>query len=64
MKLYSLVHDHCNHKSGYMVQWCDSLLSEAGWSWHRTYSGALRSQAVNGGSIYRILSNDHTERVS
>lgn len=60
----SLVHDHCSHKTGYIVQWHDTEEKPGGWTWHRTVDGALRSQHENGGHIFKILSDDYSVRVA
>lgn len=63
-KINSLVHDHCSRNSGYLVQWNDTEARICGWTWHRTFAGALKSQSINGGEVYRITSNDSTVKVA
>ena len=63
MKIRDIIHDYCSYKSGYMVQWNDTDYRQAGWTWHKTFNGALKSKEKNGGSIYKILGEDFTKKV-
>ena len=61
-QVHNLTSTRPTHHTGFLVQW-DWQGSTMG-TYHRTLAGALKSHAAQPQStVYRILSDDHTERV-
>ena len=59
------------HKTGYLYQYSGGLTETEEAllpveSWHRTFAGAQAAKTANSerGEIHRILSDDHSERIS
>lgn len=54
------------HKTGYLYQDNGSLCRAPSESWHRTFRGALKAKERNdnNGYVYKLLSDDQSERVA
>lgn len=58
---HNLTYDPISRKSGYIVQW--EADGQTWGTWHRSISGAAKEAAKHTSKAFRILSDDHTERV-